>query len=93
MVIKRVGVLKLATIQACMGVAIGVFFAILFMLFGSLIASINPNAAAAGMAGGIAMLFILPIFYGVCGFIFGALAAWLYNIIAGMVGGIEIDVE
>jgi len=39
------------------------------------------------------MLIILPIFYGVVGFIAGAIGAALYNLIAGMVGGIEIEVE
>jgi hypothetical protein len=45
------------------------------------------------MIGGVAMLIFLPILYGVAGFVFGAIAAAVYNLIAGIVGGIEIEVE
>jgi len=36
---------------------------------------------------------LAPFFYGVIGFIFGALWAWIYNLVAGWVGGIEIDLQ
>jgi len=39
------------------------------------------------------MLIFLPIMYGVIGFIAGAIGAALYNLVAGVVGGIEIEVE
>ena len=42
---------------------------------------------------GIAIMIGLPIFYGVIGFVIGALGALVYNIFAGMVGGVEIQVE
>jgi hypothetical protein len=94
MVIKRINVVKLAIFQACMGVAFGLLAALLFMLIGSSILSqMGGQAAAVGVAGGIAMLIFLPIMYGVAGFIFGAIAAALYNLIAGMIGGIEIETE
>jgi hypothetical protein len=93
MVIKRIAVVKLAIFQACMGVAFGVLAALLFMLAGSMLGSFGSHAAAAGMIGGVAMLIFLPILYGVAGFVFGAIAAAVYNLIAGIVGGIEIEVE
>jgi hypothetical protein len=42
---------------------------------------------------GIGAVVFLPIFYGVLGLIAGALGAVLYNVFAGLVGGIEIDVQ
>jgi len=94
MIIKRIAVVKLAIFQACMGVAFGVLAALFFMLCASMIGhSVGGQAAAAGMLGGIAMLIFLPIVYGVAGFILGAIAAALYNLIAGIIGGIEFDVE
>jgi hypothetical protein len=42
---------------------------------------------------GVGAIFILPIFYGGIGFIGMLIAAWLYNVIAGFVGGIELDVQ
>jgi hypothetical protein len=97
MVIKRIGVLKLAVFQACMGVALGVCVALLFMGFGSMLAGLGGQHAAGagliGLFGGIAMLIFLPVIYGVIGFIGGAVVAALYNLVAALVGGIEIDVE
>ncbi len=46
-----------------------------------------------GVVVGLAIMIGLPIFYAIIGFIFGAIGAIVYNILAGMVGGIEIEVE
>ena len=44
------------------------------------------------MAGlGFAMALIFPIVYGIIGFIGGAAGAFLYNLAAGWIGGIELD--
>jgi hypothetical protein len=94
MVIKRIAVLKLAIFQGCMMAVLGVILALCFLLFGSMFASLAGNSQAAGMmAGGIFMLILLPIMYGVFGFIAGLIGAAIYNLIAGMVGGIELEVE
>lgn len=39
------------------------------------------------------MVIFLPIMYGVIGFVAGAIGAAVYNLVAGFVGGIEIEVE
>lgn len=94
MVIKRIGVLKLAIFQCLVMAMLGVLIALVMMLFGSMIGGlIGHNAGAAGMLGGLIMLIILPILYGVLGFIAGAIGAFLYNLVAGWVGGIEMDVD
>ncbi|MDR3385725.1 MAG: hypothetical protein P4L92_01630 [Rudaea sp.] len=93
MVIKRIGVLKLAIFEGAMMAAFGLLAAFFVMLFGAMLGSVNHNASVLGAVGGIAALIIFPIMYGVFGFIAGAIGAALYNLIAGIVGGIEIDVE
>lgn len=35
------------------------------------------------------MMVLFPFFYCLSGFLFTALAAWVYNLVAGWVGGIE----
>jgi len=45
------------------------------------------------MYGGAAAIIILPIMYGIFGFIGGAIGAWIYNLVAGWIGGIEIELE
>ena len=49
--------------------------------------------ALAGGLVGIGAIIALPIFYGLLGFVVFAIGAWLYNLAAGFVGGIRIDVE
>jgi hypothetical protein len=42
---------------------------------------------------GVGAIIVLPIFYGVLGVVMGALTAALYNLFAGMFGGIELDIQ
>jgi hypothetical protein len=42
---------------------------------------------------GIAAVFVIPIVYGIFGFIGGMISAVLYNVFAGIVGGIEVHTE
>jgi hypothetical protein len=39
------------------------------------------------------MSIFMPIFYGIMGFVVGAIGALLYNLVANWVGGIEMEVE
>jgi hypothetical protein len=36
---------------------------------------------------------MMPFFYAAMGFVAGVVSAWVYNLIAGWIGGIEVDVE
>ena len=45
---------------------------------------------------GIALLllaFLAPVFYGAMGFVFGALTAWIYNLVAERIGGIQLQLK
>ena len=45
-------------------------------------------------AGGMGSMGIrMPVMYAVFGVIFGAISAWIYNLVAGWIGGIEVEVE
>lgn len=57
-----------------------------------------PFFALPGMLGGgeavrlgMGLAIALPVLYGVIGFLGTAFFAWLYNVIAGWVGGIELE--
>ena len=39
------------------------------------------------------MVVVAPVFYGLTGFLAGALTGWLYNLAAGWVGGVEVDLQ
>ena len=46
-----------------------------------------------GIVMGIVVMIALPVMYTIMAFIGGALGALIYNLFAGFVGGIEIEVE
>ena len=92
MVIKRVGVLRLAIFQSALMAAFGLFAALLVLMFSTMLGAHTQQAGVFG-AMGIAAVIIFPIMYGVIGFIAGAIGGALYNLVAGVVGGIEIEVE
>jgi hypothetical protein len=52
-------------------------------------AMLSPKEA--GFGTGLALA--LPILYGVLGFIFTAIGCALYNLVAGWVGGIEVELD
>ena len=95
MVIRQVGALSCAKVVASLYVMVGVFIGALISL-GSMaggMASDSPFMAGLGTAIGLGAIIVLPIVYGGLGFVMTLIGAWLYNIAAGIVGGIEIDVQ
>ncbi len=95
MVIKRVGVLSAAKLYAAisfaMGLIVGVFFALASVIGMSMGA--QDESPFFGMMFGVGAVVFLPIFYGLMGFVFGAIGAALYNLFAGMVGGLEVETQ
>ncbi len=70
----------------------GVLYALMGLIFLPfvLVASLfSPKATGLGV--GLALA--LPILYGIAGFIFAAIGCALYNLVARMVGGIEVQLD
>ena len=76
-------------------VQLGKVFAVLYALASIPIVLIMLAANSMGGSQGMPMWMLLgiPVLYLVFGFIFTAIAAWLYNLVAGWVGGIEYTTE
>jgi len=95
MVIKRVEPISCAkmtgVLYAILGIVVGAGFS-LFALLGGM-ATNNPQRAAAAGILGVGAVILFPILYGVAGFVTTLVGAWLYNVVAGLVGGVEIDVQ
>jgi len=100
--IKKLGVLSVAKMYAAMAFVISLLIAIpygLFIIIFSLIGASGAKGDAAFMVGGggivmgILLMIGLPIMYTIMAFIGGAIGALIYNLFAGFVGGIEIEVE
>lgn len=97
MTITRVGVFSVAKMQACicavLGLIIGVIYGLIFMVFGAAMMSSSSSAGGSSIVVGLFMMIGIPIFYAIIGFIFGAITALVYNVAAGVAGGIEIELE
>lgn len=100
MTVKSIGVLSLAkvmgTIYAGLGLVIGLvfsFFALLGAAFGSALQESTGLEALFGALFGVGAVIVLPMFYGLMGFLGGLLTGALYNLAARAVGGIELEME
>ena len=83
--IRRFGVGQTAKVVATLYALMGLVFAPIF-----LIASMfSPKETVLGPGFALA----LPIIYGALGFIFTAIGCAIYNLVAGLVGGIEVELE
>lgn len=100
--IRKLGVLSVAKILAVIYLVISLLIAVpygLIIIIFSLIGAGSARGDAAFMVGGggvvmgLVVMVAIPIFYTIVGFIGGAIVALLYNLFAGLVGGIEIEVE
>ena len=100
--IRKLGILSVAKIYTVMCLVLSLLISIpygliiiLYSLFGAGMVGGQAGFAVGGggVLLGIGIMIGLPIFYAIVGFIMGALSALVYNIFAGIVGGIEMEVE
>jgi hypothetical protein len=103
MTIKRFGVVSVAKMYGLLtfivGLIIGVIYGLIFMIFGAAMSAFAPagrDAAAGGISSIVVGLLIMigfPLFYGLMGFIAGAVGALIYNAVSGIIGGVKLELE
>jgi len=102
MVIRKIGVLSLGKVMALMYAGIGLVIGVLYALFavvggGAMMAMGGEEGAALGggmmMGMGLAAVIVLPILYGILGFIGGIISAFFFNLAAKYAGGLELEVQ
>ncbi len=102
MVVRRVGVLSAGKILGALYLLLTLIFMIIVgvvLVFSSLLGvafggqNFQASDVLGGLVGAVILIIFVPVFYGVVGFIGGLIAALLYNGIARMIGGIEIELE
>ena len=88
-VLKKVAIWPFARmnliISAILGLLLGIVMAILLR-------SGYESIALPGMSPAAAIL-VYPLAYGLVGLVLSAFTAWLYNMLAASVGGIELEFE
>lgn len=93
MVLKSIGVFSMGKVTGCAQALVG-------LIFGGFMTLLAMAGIAAGGQGGIeAAIFgvgavvIMPIMFGIFGFIGGIITAVVYNIVLSLVGGLELEFE
>ena len=95
MVITRVGPLSCAKIAAAL-------YGVMGLIMGAIFSAVAAAGAFSGapdnvtifpMVFGAASIVFFPILYACFGFVGSLIAAALYNVLAGAVGGIELDLQ
>ncbi|ODS52887.1 MAG: hypothetical protein ABS36_15625 [Acidobacteria bacterium SCN 69-37] len=95
MVIKRIGPMSAAKIAGVIYAVFGLLFGALVSLFAVGGAMFMPEAQRGpfGVLFGIAAIVLLPLCYGVLGFVSAFVATLIFNAAANAVGGVELEVE
>ena len=81
-----------------------VLYGVIGLVFGAVVAVISLLGAGLGVAAGeessllgamfgVGAVILLPLFYGGLGALMALFTAWLYNVVAGFVGGVEVRTE
>jgi Transmembrane domain of unknown function (DUF3566) len=100
--IKRIAPLQAGKMLGVLYACMGLIFLPIFMLAaaagafaqhaqGAQASSPAPAALVARIMFGMGLF--MPVIYSVMGFIVGVIGAAIYNLVAGWIGGIEVEVE
>jgi hypothetical protein len=103
MTIRRFGVFSVAKMYGLLcfifGLIFGVLYGLFFIIFGAAMTAFAPggrDAAAGGISSvvmGVIIMIGVPLFYGVMGFVAGTIGALIYNAMAGIAGGVKLELE
>lgn len=83
--IRRIDPMQAAKMATVLYLVLGLILVPIFML--------ASMAAPTGTGFGIGFSILVPFIYAAFGFVFTLIGAALYNLVAGWVGGIELELE
>ncbi|KQC04522.1 MAG: hypothetical protein APR53_10120 [Methanoculleus sp. SDB] len=92
--IVHLGVFSVAKVSAAIMMVIGLILGIIFLLLMILGGAVAGSFGIPGMAAttaGIIAIFAGTIGAAVGGFVYGAIAAFLFNVATGWFGGVEVE--
>lgn len=92
--VKRIGpgsAFKIGlVVYALLGLIIFIPFGLIGMVAGGLGGS---RSFLPGASLGIFAIVLIPVIYGCIGGVFAAISAFVYNLVAGWVGGLEVEIN
>ena len=92
--LKSIGVLSAAKISAVLYGGLALLFVPFLLLMAAVMSASSsaiPNAPSPALF--VAFAVVAPFFYAAIGFVAGAIAALIYNLAAGWIGGLELQFE
>jgi len=90
--LTRIDPMSAAKMYGAMTAVIGLIIGAFISLFAALGASFGSDVdGPLALLVGVGAIIVAPLFYGVLGFVMGAIQAWVYNVFAARVGGIVVD--
>lgn len=97
MELKRIGPLSTGKVLGIMSFVLGLVVGLIFVVFSlatsAFFGDVFGDSSTISMMFGFGSILIMPFIYGVLGFIQGLIGAWLYNLIAGLLGGIQLELQ
>jgi len=92
--IARIDPLSAARVYGAMLAVIGLIIGAFVSLFAVLGSAMDQGMdGPAALLVGAGAVVVLPIVYGILGFVAGGIQSWIYNVFARMVGGIAVDLQ
>lgn len=86
--VRRIGIYQTSLVVAALYGALGLLFVPIVWVMGRIV----PTEGASTLGGfGLVFMIGMPILYAVIGFVTTAIACVIYNILAGITGGIELE--
>ena len=96
-VIRRIGVLSAGRIAGLVYGSIGLIVGMFVALFGGLAGLLGSHGSAGGFLGagalGFLAILVLPVVYGCVAALCIMLGALIFNVAAGLVGGLEVEAD
>jgi hypothetical protein len=82
-----------AALYAVVVLVVGLLFLVPLAIIGGAAFDQYGGEAAAGVGGALALGAMAVVFYGIIGWVMTAIVCALYNVIAGRIGGMRIEVQ
>jgi hypothetical protein len=94
--IKRFDPMSVGKLSGLTYLVLGLFFGVIFALMSLVGAGLGAAASGSnqpwfGALFGVGAVIFFPIFYGILGFLSGLIGAVIYNVVAGWIGGIQVE--
>ena len=91
--IKRISPLQMGKMLGIIYGLMGLVFLPFFLLMSTLAPQLPAEQRIGMLTIGAGFSLFVPVMYAVMGFVFGAIVAAIYNLVAKWIGGIEIELE